>query len=78
MDGGHHQVLMVADPSAAFTRALGEDMLAAIEPDDSLGTLQPRSLRYSALINDGRFALVNVEPGDGAVCSMSDVLLTQL
>ena len=71
-------MLMVADPSAAFTRALGEDMLRSIQPDDSLGTVQPRSLRYSALLHDGRFALVNVEPGKGAVCSKSDVLLTQL
>ena len=70
------QVEMVADASGEFTRALGEDMLRPKE--DVFGGVQQRSRRYSAVVRDGRFTIINIEPAKGAVCSLSDVLLTQL
>jgi peroxiredoxin len=66
---------MLADPSGAFTRALGDDML---RPPEAVFGGVPRSRRYSAVVDQGRFTHVNVEPAGGAVCSVSDVLITQL
>ena len=66
---------MLADPAGQFTSALGADMFGRAL--DEFGGV-PRSRRYSALIDNGHFALVNVEPAKGAVCSTADALMKQL
>lgn len=60
------QVRMLADPAAAFTKAL--DLGADLPP---LGGL--RSKRYSMVVEDGVVKSLNVEPdGTGLSCSLVD------
>jgi len=71
----HHaagKVRMLADPQAAFTRALGLDVEAAV-----LGGT--RSKRYSMVVENGKVTRLNIEPdGFGLTCSLSKPLLEQL
>jgi peroxiredoxin len=62
------QVTMLADPTAAFTRALGEDML--VRPSDQFGELRCR--RFAAIVDHGRFAAVQLEPAGDATCSRAE------
>jgi len=66
---------MLADPSGAFTAALGSDMF--LKPKEIFGP-QPRSRRYSFFVVDGVFKIINIEPEGEAVCSLSDNLIQQL
>lgn len=70
--GATGKVRMLADPAAAFTRALGLDVEAA-------GLGGTRSKRYSMIIKDGVVTALNVEPdGFGLSCSLSPAILSQL
>jgi 2-Cys peroxiredoxin 5 len=70
--GATGKVRMLADPQAAFTRALGLDVDAA-----ALGGT--RSKRYSMLVRDGVVTALNVEPdGFGLTCSLAPSILEQL
>ncbi|MCB9526144.1 MAG: peroxiredoxin [Myxococcales bacterium] len=70
--GATGKVRMLADPAAAFTKALGLDVNAA-----ALGGT--RSKRYSMIIKDGEVTALNVEPdGFGLTCSLSKPLVDQL
>lgn len=70
--GADGKVIMAADGSAAFTKAVG---LVLDLTDKGLGV---RSQRYSMLIDDGVVRRLNVEPGSGLEVSGADVLLKQL
>nr|CAD7206354.1 unnamed protein product [Timema douglasi] len=60
------QVRMLADPSAAFAKAL--DLQVDLPP---LGGV--RSKRYSMVVEDGVIKTLNVEPdGTGLSCSLAD------
>ncbi|MGF1659913.1 MAG: peroxiredoxin [Rubrimonas sp.] len=66
-------VTMLADPDAAFTKALGLDF------DGSGAGLGVRSKRYSMLVHDGAVQVLNVEASPGeATCSTGDALLDQI
>ena len=71
----HHadgKVRMLADPNAAFTKAVGLDVQA-----DALGGT--RSKRYSMLLDDGVVTALHVEPdGFGLTCSLSNAVLAAL
>ncbi len=70
--GASGKIRMLADPAAAFTRALGLDVEAA-------GLGGTRSKRYSMIIKDGVVSALNVEPdGFGLSCSLSPAILSQL
>ncbi len=70
--GATGKVRMLADPQAAFTKALGLDVQAP-----NLGGT--RSKRYSMIIEDGVVKALNVEPdGFGLTCSLSNALLDTL
>ncbi|MBU6159824.1 MAG: peroxiredoxin [Myxococcales bacterium] len=70
--GATGKVRMLADPAAAFTRALGLEVEAA-------GLGGTRSKRYSMIIKDGVVTALNVEPdGFGLSCSLSPSILSQL
>jgi peroxiredoxin 5 len=70
--GAEGKVLMLADPDASFTKALGLDVNAG-----ALGGV--RSKRYSMIIDDGVVTALNVEPdGFGLTCSLSGGVLGQL
>jgi 2-Cys peroxiredoxin 5 len=57
---------MLADPSAAFTKAV--DLTTDLPP---LGGI--RSKRYSMVVEDGIVKSVNVEPdGTGLTCSLAE------
>lgn len=59
------KVRLLADPTAAFTKAL--DLVVDIAP---LGG--SRSKRYSMVIDDGKVTSVQVEPdGTGLSCSLA-------
>ena len=67
------KVMMLADGSGDFTRALG------LELDLSKGGLGKRSQRYSMLVEDGVVKSLNVEPQPGQVgVSGADALLKAL
>lgn len=67
------KVRMLADTTAAFTKAVGMDFDAT----PVLGNV--RSKRYSMVIEDGVVRHVNVEPDNtGLSCSLSNALLSQL
>ena len=72
-EGADESVLMIADPDAAFTRAMG---LATDASDFGLGT---RSERYAAVLQDGVITGLHVEAHfvDHAV-STADAVLSQL
>ncbi|XP_069675192.1 peroxiredoxin-5, mitochondrial [Periplaneta americana] len=60
------KIRMLADPNAAFTKAL--DLTTDLPP---LGGI--RSKRYSMVVEDGVVKSVNVEPdGTGLTCSLAD------
>lgn len=66
-------VTMLADPTAAFTKALG------LEFDGSGAGLGIRSRRYSMLVEDGVVKVLNVEEAPGqAVCSTGEALVDQI
>jgi glutaredoxin/glutathione-dependent peroxiredoxin len=66
-------VVLVADPTAAFTRAMGLDF------DGSGAGLGVRSRRYSALVESGVVKALNVEDAPGqATCSTGEALLDQI
>ena len=66
------KVLMVADGSAAFTRALG------FETDLSARGFGVRSKRYSMLVDDGVVTVLHLEDGTGLSVSDADTLLGDL
>ena len=67
--GAEGKIMMLADPDASFTKALGLEVNAG-----SLGGL--RSKRYSMVIEDDVVTQLNLEPGGfGITCSTADDLL---
>jgi len=65
------KVRMLADTTAAFTKALGLD----IDKTEALGSV--RSKRYSVIIEDGVVTQLNVEPESaptGLTCSLASAL----
>lgn len=72
-EGTNGNIIMLADPDAAFTNAMGMDTDAS---DFGLGT---RSQRYAAILQDGRINKLLVEErfADHAV-STADAVLTEL
>ncbi|PLX36192.1 MAG: peroxiredoxin [Hyphomicrobiales bacterium] len=71
--GANGKILMLADGSAAFTKAIGMDV------DLSERGFGVRSQRYSMLVEDGVVKSLNVEPAAGqAVVSGAAALLEQL
>lgn len=69
---GAGEILMLADGSAEFARAMGLDF------DASGNGLGVRSQRYSALIEDGVIRELNVEPKPGVDVSSCEGMLTKL
>ncbi|TNE35182.1 MAG: peroxiredoxin [Alphaproteobacteria bacterium] len=65
-------IKMVADPDAAFTKALG------VEFDASGAGLGVRSRRYSMVVEDGVVKSLNLEETGGFEVSDADTLLGQL
>jgi len=74
--GAEGKVRMLADPTGAFTKAV--DLL--LDSEGIVAALgNPRSKRYSMLIEDGVVKKVNVEPdGTGLSCSLAANILTDL
>eukprot|EP00160_Parvularia_atlantis_P002506 Unigene1207_Nuclearia_a/m.3853 Unigene1207_Nuclearia_a/g.3853 ORF Unigene1207_Nuclearia_a/g.3853 Unigene1207_Nuclearia_a/m.3853 type:complete len:165 (-) Unigene1207_Nuclearia_a:54-548(-) len=67
--GGVGKITMLCDPTAAFTRALGEDVLLQ---SPMLGT---RSRRYAVIVDDGVISAFALEEPGKLECSRStDVL----
>lgn len=70
--GAEGKVRMLADPGAAFTKAIGLDVDAAV-----LGGV--RSKRYAMVVEDGKVTDLQVEPdGFGLSCSLAPSLLERL
>jgi 2-Cys peroxiredoxin 5 len=70
--GTDGKIRMLADHDAAFSKALGLDVDAAV-----LGGT--RSKRYAAIIEDGKVTALNVEPdGFGLSCSLSNAIIDAL
>lgn len=70
--GAAGKVRMLADASAAYTRALGLDV-------ESAGLGGTRSKRYAMLVEDGRVVRLDVEPDSfGLTCSLAPALLSTL
>jgi len=70
--GTEGKVRMLADPGAAFTKAVGLDVDAAV-----LGGV--RSKRYAMVVEDGKVTDLQVEPdGFGLSCSLAPSLLERL
>ena len=66
------KILMLADPDASYTKALGLDVEAG-----ALGGT--RSKRYSMIIEDGVVTALNLEPdGFGITCSTATNILDHL
>lgn len=74
--GTDGKVRMLADPTGAFTKAIG--ML--LEDDNIVQALgNKRSKRYSILVKDGAVSKINVEPdGTGLTCSLASNILSDL
>lgn len=71
--GAAGKIRMLADPTAAFTKAIGMDFDAT----QMLGSV--RSKRYSMVVDKGRVTQLNVEPdGGGLTCSVAEELLSKL
>ena len=67
--GADGKVIMLADPDASFTKALGLEVNAG-----SLGGI--RSKRYSMVIKDGVVTQLNIEPDSfGISCSLAGEFL---
>ena len=62
-------VRLLADPSGAFTRAIG------LEFEAPAAGLFGRSRRYAALVEDGVVTVLNVEPGRECTISAGEALL---
>src|SRR5262245_1711205 len=70
--GATGKIRMLADASAAYTRALGLDVEAA-----ALGGT--RSKRYAMVVEDGRVVRLDVEPDSfGLTCSLAPSILATL
>ena len=70
--GATGKVRMLADPQAAFAKAVGLDVQA-------LGLGGTRSKRYAMLVEDGVVKALHVEPdGFGLTCSLSNAVLEAL
>jgi glutaredoxin/glutathione-dependent peroxiredoxin len=65
-------IRMLADPSGAFTSALG---LAFDAPPAGL---YGRSRRYSMLVENGRVSQINVEPATACTISSGETILEQV
>jgi glutaredoxin/glutathione-dependent peroxiredoxin len=65
-------VMMVADGNGEFTKAMG------LEMDGSAVGLGPRSQRYAAIIEDGVFTALLVEPARGLDVSSVESVLASL
>jgi cytochrome c peroxidase len=66
-------ITVLADPDAAFTRAVGMEFSAP-----PVG-LHNRSKRYSMLVEDGVVKVLNLEDSPGnATCSLGEVLVDQI
>lgn len=66
-------LLLLADGSAAFTKALG------LELDLTEAGLGVRSKRYSMIVDDGKITQLNVEPDGGGInVSTAENILAQL
>ena len=65
-------LLMLADGSAEFTRALG------LELDASSFGMGIRSKRFAAIVNDGVVEVLNIEPGPGVGVSGAEAILAAL
>ncbi|RXN27095.1 peroxiredoxin- mitochondrial [Labeo rohita] len=78
--GNHHRadgrVRMLADPTGAFTKAIG----LSLNDDGLIQVLgNVRSQRYAMLIEDGVVRKLNVEPdGTGLTCSLAPNFLQEL
>ena len=71
--GANGKIIMLADGSALFTKAIG------LELDATAGGMGVRSQRYSMIVNDGTVETLNVEEAAGqATTSGAAVLLEQL
>ena len=66
------KILMIADGSAAFTKAMG------LEADRTAFGLGVRSERYSALIEDGVITSLDVEPAPGVDVSSCTAMLDRV
>jgi peroxiredoxin len=66
------KILMLADGSAVFTKAMG------LEVDRTALGMGVRSQRYSALIDDGVITSLDVEPEPGVNVSACSVMLERL
>ncbi len=62
-------IVMLADGNAEFTRAMG------LEFDGAVAGLGVRSQRYAAVIENGVFTSLDVEPGGGVDVSACSVVL---
>ena len=69
---GAEGILMLADGSADFARAMG------LDADMSGYGLGVRSRRYSAVVEDGVLTSLEVEPKGGVDVSSCDAMLTRL
>ncbi len=70
--GAEGKVRILADPLGVFTKALGLDI-------DLPGLGGLRSKRYSAIVENGEFKVLNVEEDNtGLNCSLSPPLLANL
>ena len=71
--GATGKIRMLADPAAAYTKAVGLE----VDASGALGNV--RSKRYSMIIDDGVVTALNLEPdGFGLSCSLSKPLLEQI
>jgi peroxiredoxin len=69
---GADGIIMLGDGSGAFAKAVGLDM------DGSGFGLGVRSLRYSAILEDGVVKELNVEEGPGITVSACEIVLDHL
>lgn len=71
--GTQGKIRMLADPSAAWTKALGLE----VDASGPLGGV--RSKRYAMVVNDGKITDLQVEPDSfGLSCSLAPSLLERL
>jgi len=71
-DQGADEIVMLADGTGAFTKAMG------LELDGSGFGLGARSQRYAAIINNGVIERLDVEDGGGITVSSCDMVITHL
>ncbi|KAJ8338026.1 hypothetical protein SKAU_G00369920 [Synaphobranchus kaupii] len=74
--GADGKVRMLADPTGAFTKAVGL-LLDSDKIVQALGN--QRSKRYAMVVEDGVVKKINVEPdGTGLTCSLASSILSEL